>query len=312
MPAHVPLLSVVIPVYRAGAVLAVLLQRLQQALQPLTEAYEIVLVDDASPDPADWPLVQAYAAQDTRVRGLRLSRNFGQHHALTAGLETSRGEWIVVMDCDLQDQPEEIPRLLAMAREGYEAVLARRGHRTDTAPVRGGSRLFYQVLAYLTGEPQDPEIGNFGIYHRRLIDTVLRLRESTRYFPTMVRWAGFRQTTLAVTHGAGSRPSSYSLARRLQLALDILLTYSDKPLRLAVYFGLLLSGGAFLLGLIMMGRYLLGQITVPGYASLIVSISLFSGIIISVLGIVGLYVGKTFEGVRNRPLYVVAETTTPA
>ncbi|RSK40816.1 glycosyltransferase family 2 protein [Hymenobacter perfusus] len=312
MPALAPLLSVVIPVYRAGAVLAVLLQRLQQVLPPLTEAYEIVLVDDASPDPADWPLVQAYAARDHRVRGLRLSRNFGQHHALTAGLENSRGEWIVVMDCDLQDRPEEIPRLLATARAGYEAVLARRGRRTDEAAVRGGSRLFYQVLAYLTGEPQDPEIGNFGIYHRRLIDTVLRLRESTRYFPTMVRWAGFRQTTLAVTHGEGTRPSSYSLGRRLQLALDILLTYSDKPLRLAVYFGLLLSGGAFLLGLVMLGRYLLGQITVPGYASLIVSISLFSGIIISVLGIVGLYVGKTFEGVRNRPLYVVAETTTPA
>lgn len=312
MPTSTPLLSVVIPVYRAGSVLTELLRRLHAALLPITPDFELVLVDDGSPDPGDWATVQQHAALDNRVRGLRLSRNFGQHHALTAGLEASKGQWIVVMDCDLQDQPEEIVLLLAKARQGYQGVLARRGSRTDAAVVRGGSRLFYRVLGYLTGEHQDPEVGNFGIYHRQLIDAVLRLRESTRYFPTMVRWAGFRQTSLSVSHGVGTRPSSYSLARRLQLALDILLTYSDKPLRLAVYFGLLLSGGAFLLGLVMLGRYALGQITVPGYASLIVSISLFSGIIISVLGMVGLYVGKTFEGVRNRPLYVVAETTAPA
>lgn len=312
MPVAHPLLSVVIPVYKAGGALEELIARLHHTLGTLTPAYEIVVVDDASPLLTDWATVQQQATLDGRVRGLRLSRNFGQHYALTAGLEAGRGEWTVVMDCDLQDQPEEIPVLFAKAQEGYQAVLARRGARTDAATVRGGSRFFYHVLGYLTGEPQDPEIGNFGIYHRRLIDTVLRLRESTRYFPTMVRWAGFRQTTVAVTHGTSTRPSSYSLGRRLQLALDILLTYSDKPLRLAVYFGLLLSGGAFLLGIIMLVRYLVGQITVPGYASLIVSISLFSGIIISVLGIVGLYVGKTFEEVRNRPLYVVAETTEPA
>lgn len=309
MPASAPLLSVVIPVYRAGSVLTELVQRLQTVLLTITPHYELLLVDDGSPEPTDWPTIQHHATKDSRVRGLRLSRNFGQHYALTAGLESCRGVWIVVMDCDLQDQPEEIPRLLAKAQEGYKAVLARRGARTDAATVRGGSRLFYRILGYLTGEAQDPEVGNFGVYHRHLIDAVLCLRESTRYFPTMVRWAGFRQTSLPVTHGVAVRPSSYSLARRLQLALDILLTYSDKPLRLAVYFGLLLSSGAFLLGLVMLSRYLLGQITVPGYASLIISISLFSGIIISVLGIVGLYVGKTFEGIRNRPLYIIAETT---
>lgn len=307
-----PLLSVVIPVYRASSVLPELLQRLSAVLAPLTPAYEIILVDDASPDPADWPAIRQAAAHDARVRGLRLSRNFGQHYALTAGLDAGRGEWVVVMDCDLQDQPEEIPRLLTRAQEGYEAVLARRYARTDGTAARVGSRAFYRVLGYLTGEQQDPQVGNFGIYHRRLIAVVLQLREHPRYFPTLVRWAGFRQTSLTVAHGSSPRPSSYSLVRRLQLALNILLTYSDKPLRLAVYFGLLLSGGAFMLGLIMLGRYLLGQITVPGYASLMVSISLFSGIIISVLGIVGLYVGKTFEQVRNRPLYVVAETTEPA
>ena len=304
-----PLLSVVIPVYRAGAVLAELLERLHQTLIEITPEYELLLIDDASPDLGDWIQIEQQATHDARVRGLRLARNFGQHYAITAGLDASRGQWIVVLDCDLQDQPEEILRLLTKAQEGYEAVLARRGIRTDGLFIRGGSRLFYWLLAYLTDQPQDSEVGNFGIYHRRLIDTVLRLRESTRYFPTMVRWAGFRQTTINVAHGQAGRPSSYSLGRRFQLAIDIILSHSDKPLRLTVYFGLLLAFGAFILGLLMLIRAWLGQIVVLGYASLIVSTSFFSGILITVLGIVGLYVGKTFEGVRNRPLYVVAQTT---
>lgn len=310
MPSNspVPFLSIVSPVYQAAGVLDELLTRLQAVLQSVTEQYEILLVDDGSSD-TSWSRIVSWAAADARIKGLRLSRNFGQHYALTAGLAACQGEWVAVMDCDLQDQPEAIPQLLARAQQGYDAVLARRANRTHETMARGGSWLFYWVLTYLTGQTHDTEIGNFGVYHRQLVSAVLQLRDSTRYFPTMVRWVGFRQTSLEVEHGHSLRPSSYSLYRRLQLALDILLTYSDKPLRMAVYFGLALSGMAFLLGFGMLVRYVLGQITVPGYASLIVSISLFSGIIISLLGLVGLYVGKTFEEVRARPLYVVAETT---
>lgn len=304
-----PLLSVVSPVYQAERVLDELVARLEATLANLPGEYEILLVDDASRDES-WAAICRHAARTARVRGVRLSRNFGQHHAITAGLEHSRGEWVVVMDCDLQDRPEEISRLWAKAQEGYDAVLARRGRRTDSPFTVWRARAFYAVLAYLTGQPQDPEVGNFGLYHRRLIDTVLRLRESTRYFPSMVRWAGFRQTSLPVQHGYSERPTSYSLTRRLQLALDIMLTYSDKPLRLTVYFGLLLAGVAFGLGMVMLVRALRGQIVVLGYASLIVSLCFFSGVLITVLGVVGLYVGKTFEGVRARPLYVV-DTATP-
>lgn len=302
------MISVVSPVYQAANVLDELLARLTAALVELNIPYEIILVDDGSQD-ASWAAICRHAARTSQVIGLRLSRNFGQHHAITAGLEASQGQWVVVLDCDLQDQPEEIGRLWEKAQEGYEAVLARRGRRTDSAFTVWRARAFYAVLGYLTGQAQDPEVGNFGIYHRRLIDTVLQLRESTRYFPTMVRWAGFRQTSLPVQHGHSERPTSYSLSRRLQLALDILLTYSDKPLRLAVYFGLLLAAMAFGLGLIMLIRALQGQIVVLGYASLIVSLCFFCGVIITVLGVVGLYVGKTFEGVRARPLYVVSDRT---
>ncbi|MBX0292125.1 glycosyltransferase family 2 protein [Hymenobacter sp. HSC-4F20] len=303
-----PLLSVVSPVYQAEQVLDELIGRLEVTLAALPGSYEIILVDDGSTD-ASWASICRHAARAPQIRGLRLSRNFGQHHAITAGLDQCQGEWVVVLDCDLQDQPEEITRLWAKAQEGYDAVCARRGSRTDSAFTVWRARAFYAVLSYLTGQAQEPEVGNFGIYHRRLIATVRQLRESTRYFPTMVQWSGFRQTTLPVQHGRSGRPTSYSLGRRLQLALDIMLSYSDKPLRLAVYFGLLLAGVAFGLGMIMLIRALRGQIIVLGYASLIVSLCFFSGVLITVLGVVGLYVGKTFEGVRARPLYVVAEGT---
>lgn len=304
-----PLLSIVSPVYQAELVLAELVARLERTLASLPVEWELILVDDSSTD-SSWDVICQHAARMPQVKGLLLSRNFGQHHAITAGLDHSRGEWIVVLDCDLQDKPEEIPRLWTTAQQGYEAVCARRGQRTDSWFTIWRAKAFYAVLSYLTGQSQDPEVGNFGIYHRRLIDTVLQLRESTRYFPTMVRWAGFRQTSISVAHGQSHRRTSYSLGRRIQLALDVILSYSDKPLRLTVYFGLVLAGLAFALGLLMLVRALLGQIVVLGYASLIVSLCFFSGVVITVLGVVGLYVGKTFEGVRARPLYAIAKHTT--
>ncbi|TGE15545.1 glycosyltransferase family 2 protein [Hymenobacter elongatus] len=303
-----PLFSVISPVYRAEQLLDELLLRLHAVLTPLSASYEIILVDDSSPD-GSWLKIQEHAARDPRIRGLRLSRNFGQHHAITAGLDAARGNWIVVLDCDLQDRPEEIPRLFQQALQGYDVVLARRTSRQDPWPKRAASRLFYALLSYLTGTEQDPLVANFGIYHRRVITAVIQLRESIRYFPTMVRWAGFRQSTLPVQHAAEGRPGTYSFSRRLRLATDVILAYSDKPLRLTAYLGVLLSGGAFLLGLLTLLRFILGQITVPGYTSLLIAISFFSGLIILVLGIVGLYVGKIFESVRNRPLYVVEATT---
>jgi glycosyltransferase involved in cell wall biosynthesis len=300
------LLSIVSPVYRAESLLDELVQRIKASVSQLTEKYEIILVDDRGPDNS-WERIQAQARLDPRVRGVRLSRNFGQHKAITAGLEQARGEWIVVMDCDLQDQPEEIPKLYAYAqREHYDLVMARRVARQDSWLKRLGSRAFYQVLSYLTDTAQDPAIANFGIYHRKVIAAVLAMRESIRYFPTMVRWVGFRAGSLPVDHA--ERPegnSSYNLSRLINLALDIILAYSDKPLRLTVKLGMIISASAFLLVLITLVRYWLGYIWEPGYASLIISIWFFAGLTLSVLGMVGLYIGKTFEQVKNRPIYLV-------
>lgn len=307
-----PFLSIVSPVYKGAELVEELVRRLHASARAITEDYEIILVDDRSPDQA-WACIQAQAAHDPRVHGLRLSRNFGQHRAITAGLDRCRGEWVVVLDCDLQDRPEEIPALYAHARTGYDLVLAQRADRQDAWHTKLLSRGFYRLLSYLTETPQDPTVANFGIYHRRVIDAVLTMRESIQYFPTMVRWVGFRLGCLPVRHAprAAGR-SSYGLSRRLHLGLEILMANSDKPLRLAVKLGLLLSGGAFLFVPITLVRYWTGQIYQPGYTSLIISIWFFSGLLLSVLGLVGLYIGKTFEQVKNRPLYLVDEEIAPA
>lgn len=287
-----------------------LVRRIVASVAPITPAFEIILVDDRGPDNG-WSRIVAAAAADARVRGVQLSRNFGQHRAITAGLEAARGEWIVVMDCDLQDQPEEIPGLLAQAQqEGQDLVLARRLNRQDAWFKRFVSRAFYWTLSYLTETRQDPAIANFGIYHRRVIAAVLAMRESIRYFPTMVRWVGFTMGTRDVAHAERAEGnSSYNLRRLLHLALDIILSYSDKPLRLTIKLGLIITAGAFAFALFTLVRFATGQIVVPGYTSLITSIWLFSGLIIATLGMVGLYVGRTFEQVKNRPIYLIASVT---
>lgn len=301
-----PLFSIISPVYRAENLIDELVRRIKASLVPITENYEIILVDDRGPDNS-WQRIEEQAARDPRVRGVRLSRNFGQHKAITAGLEYARGEWIVVMDCDLQDRPEEIPNLYEYAcHEGYDLVFARRVERQDSWLKRAGSRWFYRVLSYLTETEQDPTIANFGIYHRKVVVAVLAMRESIRYFPTMVRWVGFRAGKVAVAHA--ERPegsSSYNLRRLLYLALDIILAYSDKPLRLTIKLGLSISAVAFMFVLFTLTRYVLGHDWQPGYASVIISIWFFAGLGLSVLGMVGLYIGKTFEQVKNRPIYVV-------
>ena len=286
-----------------------LVRRIRASIEPLTQNYEIVLVDDRSPDDS-WDIIQQLAISDSRIQGIRLSRNFGQHQAITAGLDYSQGEWVVVLDCDLQDQPEEIPALLARAQLGYDLVLARRTNRQDSWSQKMLSRLFYQVLTFLTDTPQDAAVANFGIYHRRVITAVLTMRENIRYFPTMVRWVGFRRAYLDVAHAERAiGSSSYGLGQRLRLAMDTLLANSDKPLRLTIKSGLFLAGGAFLLVPVTLFRYSVGQISRPGYASLIISIWFFSGLLLSVLGMMGLYIGKTFEQVKNRPIYIVDGVT---
>ncbi|PZX47652.1 glycosyltransferase family 2 protein [Algoriphagus chordae] len=298
-------LSIISPVYQAETVLQELIDRIRQALKGITESYEIILVEDASPDNS-WDKIEELAAIYPEIRGIKLSRNFGQHYAITAGLDAARGDWMVVMDCDLQDRPEEIPNLYQEAQKGYDVVLARRETRKDTFLKKFSSKLFYRTLAWLTGSQQDERIANFGIYQRKVVDEIIGMRESIRYFPTMVKWVGFRQTSLPVEHAEnGDRGSAYNFKKLFNLALDIMLAYSDKPIRLTVKLGLGVAFTGFLFALYTLYRFLHGDIIVAGYASLIISIWMLTGFLLVTLGMVGLYIGKTFEGVKNRPIYIV-------
>lgn len=299
------LLSIVSPVYRAENILPELIRRIEAAVISITTDFEIILVEDASPDNS-WMVIEQLASSHPRIKGIKLSRNFGQHYAITAGLDHAKGDWVVVMDCDLQDRPEEIPALYSKAKEGFDVVLARRANRQDGFIKRLSSKLFYRTLAWLTGSHQDETIANFGIYSRKVVTEIVGMRESIRYFPTMVRWVGFKQTAIDVVHAANEdRGSSYNFKRLFNLALDIMLAYSDKPIRLTVKLGLLVALTGFLFAVYTFFRYLHGDIIVAGYASLIISLWMLTGFILVTLGMVGLYVGKTFEGVKNRPIYIV-------
>lgn len=297
------MLSIISPVYRAENILTELIARIKAAM-PVKE-FEIILIDDYSPDNS-WPEIERLASIHPEIKGIKLSRNFGQHYAITAGLDAAKGEWIVVMDCDLQDNPEEIPNLLAKAQEGFDVVLARRVNRQDGFFKRMSSKLFYRTLAWLTGSKQDESIANFGIYHRKVIQEIVGMRESIRYFPTMVKWVGFRQTTLDVVHAEREDGgSNYNFKKLFNLGLDIMLAYGDKPIRLTVKLGFIVAITGFIFAIYTLYKYVHGDIIVAGYASVIVSLWMLTGFLLVTLGMVGLYIGKTFEGVKQRPIYIV-------
>lgn len=302
-----PKFSVVSPVYRAEQMVDLLVDRIKTVLEQITDNYEIILVEDCGPDNS-WQKIVENAQKDERIKGIKLSRNYGQHYAITAGLDHSRGDWVIVMDCDLQDRPEEIPRLFAKAQEGYDVVLAKRYQRKDGYFKKLFSKVFYSVLSYLTGASIDHTVANFGIYSRKAIDAICKMRESIRYFPTMVRWVGYKSSSIEVKHAeraAGS--TTYNIRKLFRLALDIMLNYSDKPLRITVQLGMAISIVSFIAAIIMVIRAVQGKIHVLGYASLIVSVWFLSGLIMLTLGVMGLYLGKTFEGVKRRPIYLISE-----
>lgn len=302
-------LSIVSPVYRAELVLDELVERIAKSVPSAFNSYEIILVDDFSPDKS-WQKIVEISSKNSNVRGFKLSRNFGQHYAITAGLNQVSGDYVVVLDCDLQDQPEEIEKLFNESQKGFDIVLARRYERKDSLYKKTVSKLFYKTLSYLTGTKQDATVANFGIYSKQVIDEVVKLEEKIKYFPTMVKWVGFSTSYVNVEHASRSEgKSNYNLKKLLNLALDIILAYSDKPLRLIIKFGLSIALISFLMVIYVLFEKFTGKVSVSGYASLIISIWFLSGCILTTLGVVGLYIGKIFEGVKNRPSYIIEKAT---
>ena len=300
-------ISIVVPVYYGENSIEELTQRIITTSEKLHVTHEIIFVNDASPD-RSWEVIKKLHKEYPNIIGLNLSRNFGQHYAISAGLAEATGDWVVVMDCDLQDVPEEIEKLHAKGKEGFEIVLAKRKSRKDAFFKRFFSGLFYRFLSYLSGATYDASIGNFGIYNKNVIATINSLPEKNRYFPSMVKWVGYKQTAINVNHAKREEGrSNYTVKKLFNLSLDIILSYSDKPLRLTIKLGLLITFFALIFSCIQLYKWYNGDIEVLGYTSLILSIWFVSGIIILLLGIVGLYIGKIFENVKDRPTYIIKE-----
>ena len=302
-----PHISIISPEYKGEKMVHELIKRIVASVTTITDNYEIILVNDASPDDT-WQAITKECALNPKVKGLNLSRNFGQHYAITAGLAYAQGDWIVVMDCDLQDRPEEIPNLYTKAQEGYDIVLARRVHRRDKWLKRMSSDAHRVVFNYLSGQHIDNSIANFGIYKRCVIDEYNRMPERARAFGTLLQHLGFKRTAIDVEHAERAEgKSSYSLHKLLKLSFDVIISNSNKPLRLAVGLGFAMSFVSVLLALYNVIARLTGIIQVEGYTTTVFSIWFVGGLLLFIMGILGLYIGKIFDQVKGRQLYIVRD-----
>jgi len=305
-----PLLSVVTPVYGCRGCLAELADRLFAVADRLRVRMEIVMVNDASPDHA-WQKIAALAAADPRIVGVNLLRNYGQHFAITAGLEHAAGDWVAVMDCDLQDVPEELAALFEKARDGgYDAVFGRRAERADSAAKKLSSQVFHRTMELLSGVKSDPAVANFSVISRRVVDAVLALGELHRSYGLLVHVVGPKTAYVNIAHGPRQEGrSGYGLAKQVRLALDVIVSHTTRPLLFSAVLGFGMAGVSLVAIVYFVIRYFVFGFGVAGWASTMASVWLVGGMILGTLGVIGLYLGKVFEQVKGRPLYVVAEVT---
>ncbi|GAL67612.1 glycosyl transferase family 2 [Jejuia pallidilutea] len=287
-----PEISFVSPVYRAENMLPELVSEIQKVMVKLNKSYEIILVDDRSPDDS-WLVMKSLSSKFPEVKSIRLSRNFGQHPTIMAGLSQAKGNWVVVMDCDLQDQPKEVEKLYNKALEGFDAVLAQRKDRKDSFFKKLSSKIYAKIYGYFTNTNYDYTVANFGIYKHKVIASVLEVNDYIKYFPLFVKFVGFHTTVIQVEHNSREDgKSSYSITALISLAFNTIISFSNKPLKLFVKFGMLISLISFISGVFTIYKYFRGEIEVLGYSSLIVSIWFLSGVIITIIGVTGIYVGK--------------------
>ena len=297
-------ISVVVPVYGCRAALPELHRRLTETLTKITNDYEIILVNDFCPQNS-WESIAEICKQDKKVVGIELSRNFGQIYAITAGLDKSKGNWVVVMDCDLQDRPEEILNLYNKAQEGYDVVFARRAVRKDSGLKILVSKMFYSIYSFATSTKYDPAICNFSVISRKVVDAYCAMRESHRAYVAYIKWLGFRQTSIDVDHNERHEgKSSYNFKRRMKMAMEILVSQSDKVLKFTVLLGFIITLLSVLGAIALIVAYFFFNF-LSGWPSTIVILCFFGGIIETSIGLVGIYVGNIFMQSKARPLYVI-------
>lgn len=307
--------SVVIPIYNEEENIPELYRRLTVTMEGLCaeqayskDNYEIIMVDDGSTDHS-WQLIEELHRKDGRIKGISFSRNFGHHIALTAGLDFAAGDSVVLMDGDLQDPPEEIPNLYRKLKEGFDLVYGIRQHRRDPFLKKISSYLFWWILRKFSGVDIPQGQTMLRVLSRRLVDAIKDMKEHARFIHGMMAWAGFKAVTLEVRHSPRTRgKSKYNVPKMFRLAFHAVTSFSTIPLRLATYLGFLSSFVSFIIGMVFVCRKILYGIPVLGYASIIVAIFFVGGIQLLVLGIFGEYLGRTYQEVQKRPLYILKES----
>lgn len=299
-------LSVVIPVLNENSLIEELVNRVKLNLEKITSDYEILLVDDGSTDET-WNSILKIGEIEKRVRGIKFSRNFGHHYAITAGLHKSKGDWAIVMDGDLQDRPEVIPDLYQKSQEGFDVVFVSRQNRPERIGYRIAQKIFYFTLNILSGIRFDSRQANFSIINRKVVDAFIDFPEYARFYGSTILWLGFNRTSIVADHGNRfSGSPSYTLKKRLQLASDVILSFSERPLKFAIYLGLLISSLSIFGSFWILIRTVKWGFSVIGWPSLMVTIFFLGGIILTVLGLLGIYIGRVFQQVKNRPLFVIS------
>jgi glycosyltransferase involved in cell wall biosynthesis len=301
-------LSVVIPVFNESSLIKELLTRVKSNVELITTNYEIIVVDDGSQD-TTWREIEKESLDGTKIIGIKLSRNFGHHYAITAGLHKSVGEWVVVMDGDLQDRPEVIPDLYQKAQEGFDVVFVTRENRPEGIYYKIAQKLFYRVLRLLSGINFNSRQANFSIISRKVVEAFMIFPENARFYGSTIMWLGFNRSEIFADHGIRfSGKPSYTFKKRIKLALDIIISFSNRPLKFAVGVGLIVSIFSIALTIWIIAQSLKDGNLVSEWASIITIILFSTGMIMTVLGISGVYIGEIFKQVKNRPLYIISKT----
>ncbi|MBL7810772.1 MAG: glycosyltransferase family 2 protein [Bacteroidetes bacterium] len=304
-----PEISVIVPVYGCAECLISLCDRLTSTLMGMSVTYEILLINDKSPDNA-WPVIQKLASADRNIKGINLSRNFGQHYAISAGYDFATGNWVVVMDCDLQDQPEDIRKLYDKAIEGFDIVYGISQFRGNRSFLRKFLRnIYFRLYDSLAKNEFKTENLSFYIVNKQVRNAIIKFREQSRHISSLLRHVGFNIVGIDVDHQERQiGKSSYTLRKRVQLALVGIIAHSSTLLRASLYIGFLFSFFSFGYGIFILIRKLFSNDSVMGWTSIITFLVFSTGLILCVLGIIGIYLEKIYLEVKQRPLYVIKES----
>lgn len=302
-----PEISIISPVYHAETIVDELVKQVCTEVSKITDNFEIVLVEDGSSD-ASWQKISENASRDARVKGIKFSRNFGQHPAITAGLKYAKGDYVVVMDCDLQDDPRYISEMLDEAKKGYDIVYTKKTAREHSTFKNFTASIYNKILNSLSEDSSlygDGAVGAFSLLSRKVVDAFCSVNDYHRHYLNILRWLGFKSTSITIEHKERfSGTSTYTFVKLLRHALDGITSQSTKLLRIAIGVGLTFCGVSFLAALSLIVLYFI-QGFKEGWASIFVLMLLSTGLILFFMGILGIYLGKTFEQTKDKPLFLV-------